>query len=52
MGHVLAQIALDEVLTGAVPMDDMDLVLSPARRTVAADPAGPNLPQARVKGSF
>ena len=39
----------DEVLLGAVPMDDMDLVVSPDRREVTVDPASPNLPHVRVK---
>ena len=34
---------------GAVPMEDMDLVVNPARRMVTVDPASPNLPHARVK---
>lgn len=39
----------DEVLLGAVPMEDMDLVVSPGKREVTADPASPNIPHARVK---
>jgi clan AA aspartic protease len=39
----------DEVLLGAVPMEDMDLVIHPARRELTADPASPNIPHARVK---
>ena len=39
----------DEVLLGAVPMEDMDLVVSPGRREVTVDPASPNLPHVRVK---
>lgn len=39
----------DEVLLGAVPMEDMDLVISPGRREVTDDPASPNIPHARVK---
>lgn len=39
----------DEVLLGAVPMEDMDLVVSPALRTVTVNPDSPNLPHARVK---
>ena len=38
-----------EVLLGAVPMEDMDLVISPGRREVTVDPASPNLPHVRVK---
>jgi len=39
----------DEVLLGAVPMEDMDLVLNPGRRELTVDPASPNIPHARVK---
>lgn len=39
----------DEVLLGAVPMEDMDLILSPSRREITVDPASPNIPHARVK---
>ena len=39
----------DEVLLGAVPMEDMDLVISPSRREITVDPASPNIPHARVK---
>ena len=39
----------DEVLLGAVPMEDMDLVVSPSRREVTVNPASPNLPHVRVK---
>ena len=39
----------DEVLLGAVPMEDMDLVASPARRELTVNPESPNIPQALVK---
>lgn len=39
----------DEVLLGAVPMEDMDLVVSPASRTVIANPDSPNIPASSVK---
>jgi clan AA aspartic protease len=39
----------DEVLLGAVPMVDMDLIIHPARRELTVDPASPNIPHARVK---
>ena len=41
----------DEVLIGAVPMEDMDLVVNPGRREVTVDPASPNFAHARVKRS-
>jgi clan AA aspartic protease len=39
----------DEVLMGAVPMEDLDLVLSPSLQRVTVNPASPNIPHARVK---
>ncbi len=47
--YVGALVLGDEVLLGAVPMEDMDLVLSPAKRELTVDPASPNIPHARVK---
>ncbi len=39
----------DEVLLGAVPMEDMDLIISPQHRKVVVNPASPNFPSALVK---
>jgi len=39
----------DEVLLGAVPREDLDLVLVPSTQQVMANPASPNIPHARVK---
>lgn len=39
----------DEVLLGAVPMEDMDLVVSPSMRTVTVNPHSPNIPSSVVK---
>jgi clan AA aspartic protease len=39
----------DEILLGAVPMEDMDLVVQPSLRKVTVDPSSPNVPHARVK---
>jgi len=39
----------NEVLLGALPMEDMDLIISPSRREVTVVPASPNIPHARVK---
>ncbi|MBM4027745.1 MAG: clan AA aspartic protease [Planctomycetes bacterium] len=39
----------DSVLLGAVPMEDMDLVVSPSRRTITVNPRSPNIPSALVK---
>lgn len=38
----------DQALLGAIPMEDMDLVVSPSRRTVTPHPSGPDSPRARV----
>jgi len=39
----------DEVLLGAVPMEDMDLIISPSHRKVVINPQSPNLAHALVK---
>ena len=39
----------DSVLLGAVPMEDMDLVIAPSRETIAVNPESPNIPSALVK---
>ncbi len=47
--YVGALVLGDEVLLGAVPMEDMDLLLSPSRREITVDPISPNIPHVRVK---
>ncbi len=47
--YVGALVLGDEVLLGAVPMQDMDLVVNPARRELTVNPESPNIPHARVK---
>ncbi len=39
----------DEVLLGAVPMEDMDVIISPSRRKLIVNPESPNFPHALVK---
>jgi clan AA aspartic protease len=39
----------DSVLMGAVPMEDMDLVISRSGQTVTVNPKSPNIPSAVVK---
>ena len=39
----------ESVLMGAVPMEDMDLVVSPAGESVTVNPRSPNIPSALVK---
>ena len=40
----------NEVLLGAVPMEDMDILLSPARQAVIVNPESPNIPMSIAKG--
>ena len=39
----------DDILLGAVPMEDMDLIVSPAHKKLIVNPDSPNFPQALVK---
>jgi hypothetical protein len=39
----------DQVLLGAVQMEDMDLVVSPPERKVIPNPFSPNIPAALAK---
>ena len=39
----------EDVLLGAVPMEDMDLTINPSRQQVEPDPRSPNIPHALVK---
>jgi len=39
----------DSVLMGAVPMEDMDLVINPSTQKVCVNPQSPNIPSALVK---
>ena len=38
----------DEVQLGAIPMDDLDLVIQPLTRTVVVNPASPDMPSSRA----
>jgi clan AA aspartic protease len=40
----------DEVLLGAIPMEDMDLVVSPANLAITVNPSSPNIPSSVAKG--
>ncbi|MBI5193225.1 MAG: clan AA aspartic protease [Nitrospirae bacterium] len=44
-----ALVSGDEVLLGAVPMEDMDLIVSPCHRKLIVNPDSPNFPHALVK---
>ena len=39
----------DETLLGAIPMEDMDLVVHPERRWIGPNPLSPNIPSAMAK---
>ena len=39
----------ESVLMGAVPMEDMDLIISPSGQTITVNPKSPNIPSAVVK---
>ncbi len=39
----------DETLLGAIPMEDMDLVIEPSHRKVTVNPMSPNIPQSLAK---
>ena len=39
----------DSVFMGAVPMEDMDLVISPSGGSITVNPKSPNIPSAVVK---
>ncbi len=48
--YVGAVVLGDEVLLGAVPMEDMDLVVSPPLRRVIVNPLHPNFAEGPAKG--
>ena len=39
----------NDVLLGAIPIEDMDLVIVPSTRTITVNPLSPNFPHAIVK---
>lgn len=41
----------DEVLLGVVPVEDMDVLVSPATQTLIVNPANPNIARAVVKAA-
>lgn len=48
-GFVGALVLGDEVLLGAIPMEEMDLVVNPRDRTVRVNPESPNIATGIVK---
>jgi clan AA aspartic protease len=49
VGFTGALVLGDEVLLGAIPMEDMDLVIIPKTRTLDVNPASPNIATSVVK---
>ena len=47
--YVGAIVIGNEVLLGAIPMEDLDLVVSPATRSIEPNPRSPNTPSTVVK---
>jgi hypothetical protein len=41
----------NQVLLGAIPMEDMDLIIEPARLKVSVNPRAPNIPVSVAMGS-
>lgn len=39
----------DQVLLGAIPLEDMDLVVSPREQRITVNPTSPNIPMALAK---
>lgn len=49
VGFVGALVLGNQVLLGAIPMEDMDLVVIPTTRTVDVNPSSPNIATSVVK---
>lgn len=49
-GFTGALVLGDEALIGAIPMEDMDLIVVPSTRTLSVNPASPNIPASMAKG--
>jgi hypothetical protein len=49
VGFTGALVLGDEILLGAVPVEDLALVASPATRSVTVNPASPNVPSSTAK---
>ncbi len=47
--YVGAMVLGDEVLLGAIPMEDMDLIVRPLSREVLVNPTSPNIPSSLAK---
>ncbi len=49
IGFTGALVLGNEVLLGAIPMEDMDLIVIPKTRTLAVNPESPNIATSSVK---
>ena len=49
VGFVGALVMGDEVLLGAIPMEDMDLIVIPSKRILDVNPNSPNVPYSIAK---
>ena len=49
IGFAGALVMGDQVLLGAIPMEDMDLIIVPKTRTLAVNPDSPNIATSMVK---
>jgi clan AA aspartic protease len=49
VGFAGALVMGDQVLVGAIPMEDMDLVVAPRSRTLDVNPSSPNIATTIVK---
>jgi hypothetical protein len=49
VGFVGALVLGNQVLLGAIPMEDMDLVVVPSTRLLAVNPSSPNIATSVVK---
>ncbi len=49
-GFTGALVLGDEALIGAIPMEDMDLVVAPSTQQLIANPNSPNVPTSTAKG--
>jgi clan AA aspartic protease len=50
IGFAGALVMGDQVLLGAIPMEDMDLVIIPSERKLAVNPRSPNIATSIAKG--
>lgn len=50
VGFAGALVMGDQVLLGAIPMEDMDLVIIPSERKLAVNPRSPNIASSIAKG--